>query len=173
MIDEVAADAKADVTLGRTKQKIREMDVSLMDGVYSNTENSENPRALYGEEEWWDDDKFWDLWAPHGVHLPNHIADALDYPWYAGGGSHNTANTGLLPLKTVKAGYEYIKGWVKGVGDETLDENDYPITAKRANKEINQVITPTKKKNAQTKLPGWKQLKADYKGSAPPGAGGS
>jgi len=41
------------------------------------------------------------------------------------------------------------------------------------NKEINQVITPTKKKNAQTKLPGWKQLKADYKGSAPPGAGGS
>ncbi len=38
---------------------------------------------------------------------------------------------------------------------------------------INQVITPTKKKNAQTKLPGWKRLKTNYKGSAPPGAGGS
>ncbi len=61
-----------------------------------------------------------------------------------------------------------------GVSDEEeLDENDYPITAKRANKEINQVITPTKKKNARTKLPGWKQAKADYLGSAPPGAGGS
>lgn len=57
--------------------------------------------------------------------------------------------------------------------EEELDENDYPITAKRANKEINQVITPTKKKNARTKLPGWKQAKADYLGSAPPGAGGS
>jgi len=57
--------------------------------------------------------------------------------------------------------------------EQELDENDYPITAKRANKEINQVITPTKKKNAQTKLPGWKRLKSNYKGSAPPGAGGS
>jgi len=57
--------------------------------------------------------------------------------------------------------------------EEELDENDYPITSQRANKEINQVITPTKKKNAQTKLPGWKQLKSNYKGSAPPGAGGS
>ena len=50
---------------------------------------------------------------------------------------------------------------------EPLDENDYPITTKRANKEINQVIRPTKKKNALTKLPGWKRAKADYLGSAP------
>ena len=57
--------------------------------------------------------------------------------------------------------------------DEQLEENDYPITAQRANKEINQVIRPTKKKNALTKLPGWKRARADYLGSAPPGAGGS
>ena len=57
--------------------------------------------------------------------------------------------------------------------EEELDENDYPITSQRANKEINQVITPAKKKNAQTKLPGWKRLKSNYRGSAPPGAGGS
>ena len=56
---------------------------------------------------------------------------------------------------------------------ESLDENDYPITKQRADKEINQVIRPTKKKNARTKLPGWKREKANYKGSAPPGAGGS
>ena len=52
--------------------------------------------------------------------------------------------------------------------EEELDENDYPITKQRANKEINQVIRPTKKKNAQTKLPGWHRAKGDYKGSAPP-----
>jgi hypothetical protein len=55
----------------------------------------------------------------------------------------------------------------------TMTENDYPITSKRANKEINQIIRPTKKKNALTKLPGWHRAKANYKGSAPPGAGGS
>ena len=33
--------------------------------------------------------------------------------------------------------------------------------------------TKSKKKNAQTKLPGWKRSKSDYRGSAPPGAGGS
>jgi len=55
----------------------------------------------------------------------------------------------------------------------TMTENDYPITKQRANKEINQVIRPTKKKNALTKLPGWHRTKANYKGSAPPGAGGS
>jgi hypothetical protein len=64
-------------------------------------------------------------------------------------------------------------GAKKETEEEELDENDYPITSQRANKEINQVITPTKKKNAQTKLPGWKRLKSNYKGSAPPGAGGS
>ena len=56
---------------------------------------------------------------------------------------------------------------------ESLDENDYPITSQRANKEINSIIRPTKKKNALTKLPGWHRAKANYKGSAPPGAGGS
>lgn len=55
----------------------------------------------------------------------------------------------------------------------SLDENDYPITSQRANKEINSIIRPTKKKNALTKLPGWHRAKANYKGSAPPGAGGS
>jgi len=54
-----------------------------------------------------------------------------------------------------------------------ITENDYPITKQRANKEINQIIRPTKKKNALTKLPGWHRTKANYKGSAPPGAGGS
>ena len=49
----------------------------------------------------------------------------------------------------------------------TITENDYPITKQRANKEINQVIRPTKKKNALTKLPGWHRAKANYKGSAP------
>jgi uridine kinase len=49
----------------------------------------------------------------------------------------------------------------------TMTENDYPITKQRANKEINQVIRPTKKKNALTKLPGWHRSKANYKGSAP------
>ena len=55
----------------------------------------------------------------------------------------------------------------------TMTENDYPITSQRANKEINSIIRPTKKKNALTKLPGWHRAKANYKGSAPPGAGGS
>jgi len=54
-----------------------------------------------------------------------------------------------------------------------MNENDYPITTKRANKEINQIIRPTKKKNARTKLPGWKRAKSNYLGSASPGAGGS
>jgi len=75
--------------------------------------------------------------------------------------------------KIREAGENVIFFEVPGGDQEELDENDYPITAKRANKEINQVITPTKKKNARTKLPGWKQAKADYLGSAPPGAGGS
>jgi len=75
--------------------------------------------------------------------------------------------------KIREAGENVIFFEVPGSDEEELDENDYPITAKRANKEINQVITPTKKKNARTKLPGWKQAKADYLGSAPPGAGGS
>tara|TARA_Y100000034_G_scaffold129707_1_gene186679 strand:- start:639 stop:1550 length:912 start_codon:yes stop_codon:yes gene_type:complete len=55
----------------------------------------------------------------------------------------------------------------------TMTENDYPITAQRANKQINRIIRPTKKKNALTKLPGWKRAKSNYLGSAPPGAGGS
>lgn len=75
--------------------------------------------------------------------------------------------------KIREAGENVIFFEIPGGDQEELDENDYPITAQRANKEINQVITPTKKKNALTKLPGWKRLKADYKGSAPPGAGGS
>ena len=59
------------------------------------------------------------------------------------------------------------------VGDGPVFEGDYPITKQRADKEINQVITPTKPKNARTKLPGWKKAKANYKGSASPGSGGS
>jgi predicted ABC-type ATPase len=56
---------------------------------------------------------------------------------------------------------------------ESLDENDYPITSKRANKQINRIISPAKKKNTLIKLPGWKRAKAGYRGSAPPGSGGS
>jgi len=54
-----------------------------------------------------------------------------------------------------------------------MNENDYPLSANTVNKQINRIIRPTKKKNAQTKLPGWGRGKADYLGSAPPGAGGS
>lgn len=59
------------------------------------------------------------------------------------------------------------------IDNKQLEESDYPITKQRADKEINQIIRPSKPENAQTKLPGWKRAKADYKGSAPPGAGGS
>ena len=55
------------------------------------------------------------------------------------------------------------------ISAQALEENDYPITKQRANKEINQVIRPTKKKNAVTKLPGWHRAKGNYKGSAPCG----
>ena len=55
----------------------------------------------------------------------------------------------------------------------TMTENDYPLSTAKVNKQINRIIRPSKKKNAQTKLPGWKRSKSDYRGSAPPGAGGS
>ena len=45
--------------------------------------------------------------------------------------------------------------------------NDDREEKKFSNKEINQVIRPTKKKNAVTKLPGWHRAKGNYKGSAP------
>ena len=54
-----------------------------------------------------------------------------------------------------------------------MTENDYPLSTAKVNKQINRIIRPSKKKNAQTKLPGWKRSKSDYRGSAPPGAGGS
>ena len=54
-----------------------------------------------------------------------------------------------------------------------MTENDYPLSTAKINKQINRIIKPSKKKNAQTKLPGWKRSKSDYRGSAPPGAGGS
>ena len=55
----------------------------------------------------------------------------------------------------------------------TMTENDYPLSTATVNKQVNRIIRPSKKKNANTKLRGWHRAKADYKGSAPPGAGGS
>jgi predicted ABC-type ATPase len=56
--------------------------------------------------------------------------------------------------------------------EKQLEENDYPISSQKANKQINNIIRPSKKANAKIKLPGWKRAKANYKGSAPPGAAG-
>ena len=58
------------------------------------------------------------------------------------------------------------------VGATELEEDFQDDVARDLPGEMRFLLRHSKKKNARTKLPGWKQASIDYRGSAPPGASG-
>ena len=107
LIDEAIEDAKENFGDGSsTFEKMTELEDARERGVH--WDNPENPAHKWDEEEWWDKDKYDELWMGMGMIDHSWIADAIEYVWFAGGGKWTAK---VLNEKTAKDGYEYIKDW--------------------------------------------------------------